>query len=152
MTMVKRVANHRWVILRWVAFLPATILLVLAAYWSLYPYQVSDVEVPIEIVNTNKTIALGDKIVMRLRVSKPNDYKPNGTVYITCDDGSLVTLSTLVNNLPVGNYEFINDSYILPPKVAKGATCRFNFRNSYRVNPIRTITKQWYSEDFIVMK
>lgn len=149
--MMRKVVKNR-ALFRWLTFLPATMLLILVAFWTLYPYQVSSVAVPIEILNKNKEIAIGENIQMLIRVDKPNNIKPEGTTYITCDDGNLVTLLSLVNNLPVGEYTVINDKYILPPKVLPGSRCRFNFRNAYRVNPMRTITKEWYSEQFLVVK
>lgn len=134
----------------WLAILGNITLISIVAIWLLYPYHVTDLEVPIQIENQNHEISIGESIKMRLRINKPNDYKPDVVVFLTCNDGNLVTLNSLNRNLPKGKYELEVDNYILPAKVNVGAVCTFNFRNDYRVNPIRVITKQWYSEQFKV--
>lgn len=141
-----------WHFITLLTFISASVIIVVCLFWVFYPYQVSEVKVPIEIENENNQIRIGERIKMRLQISKPNNIKPEGTVFISCDDGNLVTMASLTSNLPVGEYSLINDKYVLPPKVAIGTTCQFNFRNVYQVNPIRGITKDWYSEEFKVIK
>lgn len=123
----------------------------LGVFWAIYPYQTADVEQPIKIMNPNKEIAIGDKIIMQLKIDKPSDIKPGGRRFITCNDGNLVTLATLVTRLPSGTYTYINDAYTLLPKIAAGSRCTFHFVNEYRVNPIRVIEKEWVSEQFLVL-
>ena len=141
-----------WHFVTLLTFISASVIVITCLFWVLYPYQVSDVKVPIKILNKDNRIKVGDKIEMKLQVTKPRDIKPDGSVFITCDDGNLVTMASLTANLPVGQYPVINDKYTLPPKVAIGSKCVFNFRNSYKVNPIRTIIKEWHSEQFEVIK
>ena len=141
-----------WHFITLLTSISASIIVLTCLVWVLYPYQVSDVKVPIGITNENNQIKVGEKIEMKLQVTKPSDIKPDGTVFITCDDGNLITMASLVANLPVGQYPVINDKYTLPPKVAVGSKCVFNFRNSYQVNPIRTIIKEWHSESFEVIR
>lgn len=142
--------KKRWHIINSITFVSASILLLLLSFWSLYPYPTPTIKEPIQILNQNKKIAIGDRIVMKLEVTKPADYSPKGSVFITCNDGNLVTLAPLTTNLPVGSYTILNDKYTLPPKVAVGSECKFNFRNEYQVNPIRTVTGDWASETFKV--
>lgn len=141
-----------WHFITLLTFISASVIIVVCLFWVFYPYQVSEVKVPIEIENENNQIRVGERIEMRLQISKPNNIKPEGTVFISCDDGNLVTMASLTSNLPVGEYSLINDKYVLPPKVAVGSKCTFNFRNSYQVNPIRDIVKSWYSESFEVIR
>jgi hypothetical protein len=126
--------------------------LALCIFWLVYPYQVPSVTVPITILNDSKQIRVGEPIELLLKVDKPNQLRPDQSVYITCSDGNLVTLASMPVNLPVGTYTVLNEKYILPPKVAVGAKCVFNFKNDYQVNPIRSISKHWYSEPFEVIK
>lgn len=146
------IKDKLWHVMAIITFVSATALVIIFLFWTLYPYKVSEVKVPIEIMNKNNQIRIGEKIEMKLQVSKPNNIKPEGSVFITCDDGNLVTMASLTANLPVGDYTVINDKYTLPHKVAVGAKCNFNFRNVYQVNPIREIVKNWYSEQFEVIK
>lgn len=134
----------RLVLISWTAFL------LLVAFWSFYPYKVSDIKQPIQILNENNEIAIGDAILMRLELTKPNNIRPNGSVFITCKSGNLISLLGNPQNLPIGKYTVINDRYILPNKVTVGDKCKFHFKNTYRVNPIREITKEWVSEEFTV--
>ena len=148
----KTVKDRIWHIVAIITFVTTTIFVGLMLFWTVSPYQVSDVQEPIKILNENKQIKIGEPIEMELIVNKPTDIKPVGSVYITCDDGNLVTMNSSVTNLPVGKYTVINNRYLLPPKVMVGAKCQFNFRNVYQVNPIRDITREWNSEYFEVIK
>lgn len=148
----RTIKDKIWHIIAIATFVLATIIVATALFWTVFPYQVSDVEVPIKILNENKQIRIGEPIEMELIVSKPNDLKPEGNVFITCNDGNLVIMNSSVTNLPKGDYKVVNNRYTLPPKVAVGTKCAFNFRNVYQVNPIRDITKDWYSEEFEVIR
>ena len=144
--MIKKILHY----LAWVAILGNLFLVVLAAFWLYYPYALPYVQQPIEIQNPNKEIAIGDPILMKINVSKPNDFTPVSQHNITCNDGNLVTLSSSAKNLPKGEYTINSSNYILPPKVRKGAECQFNFINVYQLNPLRTETAVWSSEVFLV--
>lgn len=148
----KTMKDKLWHVIAILTFVMLTIIVLTALFWTIYPYQVSDVKVPIKILNTNQQIKIGQPIEMELQVSKPNDIKPDGTVFITCNDGNLVTMNSSIANLPKGDYRVVNDKYLLPSKVMIGAKCHFNFRNVYQVNPIRSITKDWFSQEFEVIR
>jgi len=136
----------RFVILSW------AVGLALVAFWQLYPYQVSDVHVPIKILNDGKVVTVGEPIIQELVINKPNDIAPQDVSrVILCDSGNLVLLTPpTARNLPVGKYTVINDQYILPPKIIDGDMCVFVWRQGYPVNPIRTIEREWKSEKFKV--
>lgn len=136
--------------LAWVIIIGNLLLLGLVGWWLWYPYQLPNVEQPIEINNPENKIAIGEVISMTLRVSKPVSLVSRSQPNITCEDGNLVTLSNSSKTLPVGEYVLKSDNYILPPKVNVGAVCKFNFVNTYQVNPIRTEIIIWSSELFTV--
>lgn len=121
-------------------------------YWLLQTPKVSTVVVPIEILNENNEIAIGDPIKMKIELSKPvnADHLIDSSVTITCNDGNLITLDSVTRNLPSGDRTVINDSYLLPPKALIGTDCTFNFKNVYRVNPIKSAETNWKSEVFKV--
>ena len=144
--------RHFWIYFTRFVFLSWTVFLLLVAFWLLYPYKVSSIKEPIAILNEYNEIAIGDAIIMKIELTKPNEIRPKGTVFITCDSGNLVTLLGNTQNLPVGKYTVVNDRYILPSKVSVGDKCKFHFKNSYQVNPIREITKEWVSEEFTVIQ
>lgn len=123
----------------------------LSLYWLMHDYELPSVKTPIQIVNANHEIAIGDRIQMRMVVDKPISMQPEGSVFISCKDGNLVTMVPLITNLPVGKYVVFNDKYILPPKVAVGSKCVMNLKYTYQVNPIRTETLQWPTEEFTAL-
>lgn len=133
-----------------IIFISGVSLLIIA--WLLLPYSVADIEEPIKILNTGREIVIGQPIIQELKITKPNNEPPtDASRALLCDDGNLVTFAPVAaNNLPVGSYRLINDSYILPPKVAVGSECVFIWRQSYKVNPIRAIQVEWRSESFKV--
>lgn len=121
--------------------------------WLTWPYSVVDIEEPIPVLNENHEIAIGEPIVLQLNIDKQTDIAPDSnTANITCNDGNLVTMTSEPKFIPVGQFTVISDRYALPPKVAIGAECQFNFLNTYEVNPIRTISKTWSSETFTVVE
>lgn len=138
--------------LAWVAIIGNLALIGLVAFWLIHPYPLPTITQPIPILNENKEIAIGDPIKMKLEVNKQREMKPTTiTRNITCNDGNLVTLANIsVQDLPKGSYTLISDKFILPPKVAKGSTCKFNFINTYKLNPLRSETTKYSSEQFKV--
>lgn len=123
---------------------------VINLYWLLHDYSLPSVKTPIAIMNKNDEVAIGDRIEMRMVVDKPAVLKPEGSVFIECEDGNLVTMVPIITNLPVGKYISYNDKYVLPPKVAVGARCALQLKYTYQLNPIRTETLQWGTETFTV--
>lgn len=134
----------------WVAIFGNIFLILLTGFWLYYPYQLPYVEQPIKIENPNKEIRIGEPILMTIHVSKPNDITPVSQHNITCNDGNLVTLAGGAVPIPTGSYTIHSSNYILPPKVAKGSICKFNFVNTYKLNPLRSETITYSSEEFLV--
>ena len=128
-----------------------TLALGVGLFWSLYPYQVANVETPIPILNENKEIAIGEPIIMKIAVTKANNTDSHTEKFIICDDGNLVTLAGGSNPLPAGSYTVTSTSNLLPDKVTVGTTCTFTFQVHYDVNPIREIIRTWTSEEFKVV-
>lgn len=144
---MKRILHY----LAWVAIVGNIFLILLTAFWQFYPYPLPYVQQPIEILNENHEIRIGEPIKMKLYVSKPEHLISKSNPNITCNDGNLVTLAPASKTLPEGEYIFEVESYILPPKVSVGSECQFNFVNTYQLNPIRTETIIWSSQQFKVL-
>ena len=126
--------------------------LLLGLYWLVAPYKVAEIKTPIQILNSNHQVAIGEPITMKIVLDKYSDIKPQVDTFITCDDYNTITQEGKGASRPVGHFEYINNEYTVPKEANVGATCRFNFKNTYRVNPIRTVTENWYSEEFKVVK
>lgn len=121
-------------------------------WWQVQPVNLTDVIEPIPILNENNAIAIGDPIVMELVVDKPQSVRTvDSERFLSCASGNLVTLTASPRDLPPGQYTLVSDSVKLPAKVTPGDTCHFLFRITYQVNPIRTDTVEFASEDFTVL-
>jgi len=136
----------------WLAISLITLIAITIILWLIMPYRVATIQQPINILNENNEIRIGEAIVQELKISKPNNEPPiDVSRLLLCEDGNLVTLAPVTaSNLPIGTYTVINDTYILPPKVAVGTRCTFVFRQAYKVNPIRAVPVEWRSEYFTV--
>jgi len=144
-------APLRWHILTTCTFILTSIIITAVLFWSVYPYKTAEVKVPIEILNPNKQVKVGEPILMKIVVDKQSDITPKGSVYLRCNDGSIIELQSATSNRPPGKYVLVVDKYKVPERAIIGSRCNFNFRNSYQVNLIREIVKDWYSEEFEVI-
>ena len=121
-------------------------------WWTFQPVQLTSVAQPVEILNEGNEIRIGEPIVLRLAVDKPDGIRAVAADrFLECDSGNLVSLTSSTKDLPPGSYVIINDKTVLPAKVSPGDVCVFVFRNTYSVNPIRTETVEWRSEPFTVL-
>lgn len=126
-------------------------LVVVLITWLLQPYTLPRIVQPIEILNANNEIAVGEPIQMRLIIDKHQELKTVAqTPRIECVSGNLVTLSGEAKDLPVGKYTIDSDRYLLPPKVLVGDSCQFIFATTFQINPIKSVKSEWFSENFIV--
>jgi hypothetical protein len=146
------IKDKLWHAMAITTFMLASIIVLAALFWTIYPYKTADIKVPIEILNENKQVRVGEPIVMKLQVKKYTNLTPKGSVYLKCNDGQVIELPSAVTNRPPGEYETVVDKYRVPERATVGVKCTFNFRNAYQVNPIREIVKDWYSEEFEVIK
>ena len=122
-------------------------------FWLLYPYKTADLKVPVEVLNQNNKIGVGEKIVLKVEATKYSNVTPRRSEFITCDDGSLTFVDPgEPQNIPPGKYTIINDTNLVPAKLVPGLTCKFHFRYGYKVNPVKEIIKEWESEPFLVVE
>lgn len=142
-----------WHFITLVTFIMATILVITYIFWAIYPYKLVDIKEPIPILNYNHQVKVGEQVIMQLYIKKYQDITPDkADVYLLCSDGSLIQLQAKTAGRPKGEYNVVIDSYRVPEKTPIGLKCTFNFRNSYQVNPVREIVKNWSSEQFEVIK
>ena len=121
--------------------------------WVLWPVSLPTVDQPIPILNENRTIAVGEPIVMELRVNKPQPVNVRAADrFIRCESGNLVTLTATAIDLPVGDFVVEASSVILPAKIIDGDVCTFLYRISYYVNPVRTEVVEYESEPFLTIE
>lgn len=120
-------------------------------YWEFYPYKTAFISEPMQVLNENLEVTDG---ILRLEVNftKETDVSPIVSRNIVCLDGTVYLVFTPQGagvTRPQGTFRAIS-TYELSPDISKDVQCYFQFTNAYEVNPIRTITKVWKSELFIV--
>lgn len=137
-------------------FIMIGLAMIVVIFWLVYPYKTADIVEPIPILNKNHQIAPEEAIVMELDVTKYNIYPLEAYNAILCSNGRIYVIGSIVPNgksvLPVGHFIRKQDSYHLPGDAEVGTTCHFEFQNTYKVNPIRSVIKTWKSEDFTVVR
>lgn len=123
-------------------------------YWQFFPYQTAEVVEPIKVLNENKQVVKGDLLRLEISFNKESDYTPIVTRNIICsNETAFFAQSTSIggNTRPQGQFTTIGE-FGLDANVPLNTPCYFEFKNSYAVNPVRTITKDWRSETFTVVE
>jgi hypothetical protein len=130
------------------------ILLGLFGWWMVQPVTMPSIAEPINVLNPGNRVAIGDPLVMRLVVNKPNPAEAvNSTRRLECPtSGNLVTLTAgSAVPLPVGAYTLVSDNVVMPAKVTPGDVCEAVWVVVYHINPIRDEVLEWRSEPFTVL-
>jgi len=148
--------HSKWSVFTIGVFSLASIAMITAIFWTVYPYKTADIVEPIKVLNKNHEIKVNENIIMEMKITKHNLYPVEGSNYILCDNGRVYTVTKMNPNgsrsLPVGTFTRVQDAYSVPGDAEVGSTCHFEFQNFYKVNPIRSIAKTWISEDFKIIE
>ena len=145
-TLVKKFLH----VLAWVVIFGNILVLLLLMFWMFHPYNPAEISVPIEILNENRIVRVGEPIRMHIILNKRLDVVPTVVRTITCRSGNTADFAGSAAIRPTGQYDYVVDNFILPPKFKDGDICQFNYKNFYKVNPIRNVVKTWSSEEFTI--
>jgi len=128
-------------------------LMLLLSFWYIMPAQLPTVTQPLPILNANHQIAIGEELLVMLKIQKdiPKDAIDSDR-YITCDSGNLVTLTSNPTTVPVGTYTIVSNDIILPNKVLVGDTCIMNYSILYYINPLRNEILNLKSDEFTIVE
>ena len=130
------------VVTTWILFL------LVGAYWLLYPYQPVTLEQDkMVILNENKEVVSGNNVEFNAKFRKSSNVKPTATYYLV--DGVVSELKVATINRPVGDNSLNREIYI--PIHTGSGTYHLQIDLEYKVNPLRTLTYSWVSEDFEVI-
>jgi len=138
-----------WVI-TWTGLAAAFMSMILCFIWLVFPYKVAEVTQPIQIMNPDDTINVGDRIRVSITYKKYKAIAAKNFPVIECLSGNLVQMAPYDSNLPVGTGTFENDDFELSPKFTSGDKCQLILTQDYKVNPIRTVSIVSHSEFFTV--
>ena len=127
-------------------------LIVLFFHWSFYPYNVIEYKQPFEILNEDRQVARGEKLVFRVEYEKFMDIDATASTNITCQDGNLVTISAPTSSrFPIGKGDFVMDEVKIPMKTSLDM-CKFNLQLHYHPNLIREVILNLETEWFEVIE
>ena len=124
----------------------------LLIWWQFGIYQTADVVTPMIVLNENNEVGSDRLLRLEFEFTKYTEVAPKVSRNVICVDD---TVHFVVSNgaggvaRPVGTFT-ARPVYMLDNTVPYNTECYFEFTNEYQVNPIRTITKTWFSEPFMV--
>jgi hypothetical protein len=133
----------------WVSIILLIILLFISTWivHSLfYPFKTVEFETPIQITNPGKIAEEGGELQIEVLYDKSRPGA--GHIIIQLVDGYNITLSSEDSNLPAGKGKFAR-TLILPSRIPAGQYYLL-MTIEYRINTLRTITRQFKSEPFMV--
>lgn len=133
----------------WVSIILLIILLFISTWivHSLfYPFKTVEFETPIQITNPGKIAEEGGELQIEVLYDKSRPGA--GHIIIQLVDGYNITLSSEDSNLPAGKGKFAR-TLILPSRIPAGQYYLL-MTIEYRINTLRTITRQFKSESFMV--
>lgn len=134
------------------AFVFISLLVVALLYitWKVYkPLDVYyDVEQPYKVLNENKTVNVGEPVLIQQTYCKTGNYPT--TIIIILEDGFYETLRIIESAVPEGCYDNASRSAIIPPYTTTGEY-RIRYRIIVHVNPFRDETYEFVSERFNVV-
>lgn len=116
-------------------------------YWLFWPYKVIDYHtLPLPVVN--KQVRAGEAVELVHDFCKFINVKLTANVSI--EDGVIQSYPTLENFTTKGCYNR-NSRHTIPAYFHSGEKARIHYTLFYKVNPIRTIEYQLYSEEFTIL-
>jgi hypothetical protein len=126
-------------------------LIALGIWWTFMPVVLPTVTQPMPILNEGKVVTVGEPILIELTITKPEEITPqNTTRFIKCQSGALIPVSAETLDIPVGQFTVVSDSTIMLPGATRNDVCVVEFTVRYKINPMRSDTVVYTSEQFLV--
>ncbi len=119
----------------------------IGTYWLFWPYEPMIISEPIVIDNFDHTVHPGDYLRYDLHLDKQMDLPC--VVYRQLLNNFTVNYSPVYSNIPVGKR--VMSIKLLIPNSAEPGDYRLKVGWEYKVNPIRTILVEKWSEPFQVV-
>lgn len=117
-------------------------------FWWLFPYKTTDNEQPYKILNENKTVKQGDMLLYKMKYCKYTDLVP--IVERQFIDGIIYSTPTASAQLQRGCGEITNSVKV--PSTLPAGEYYIRAVVTFKVNPIREISKTFLTEKFKVIK
>lgn len=123
--------------------------LTVIAYIGFRPIEVYKFDIPYEVMNENKVVAVGEPVLVKQKYCKLQPYPSRIDIAIV--DGYTEALRTIESNVPVGCYDKVSATAIVPLGALEG-DYKISYTFTVRINPFRTETYRTESETFKVIK
>ena len=124
------------------------IMMAMIAYWLFRPVTVLVVKNPQAVKVDKQVYQAGDRLIYSLDYCK-HEAIP-GTISRALVDGIRISYVAFYNNLPKGCGVTNNADLVIPEFVGTG-TYHIEATATYRINPLKTVSTTWRSEDFQVV-
>jgi hypothetical protein len=123
------------------------LLMMLLMYWSLVPFK-PVLEIPDNKLNVvNKEVKAGDDLILNYHVCKRGNLTGLVTRYI--EDNQVIALPDLYSRFPEGCATY-NIPVTIPINTPTDMYT-FHAQVTYKVSPIKTVTYDFYSDEFKVI-
>lgn len=123
--------------------------LLLLAYWYVYPYKLIEFKnSPFPVINENAIVQNGDRLRYKIDYCKYTDESPTVVKYFI--DGVIYEVNTVDGILEKGCHQSVMDVYV--PKAIPGGSYSVKVVATFKPNPIRKIKYTSQTQNFIVVK
>ena len=119
----------------------------IASYWLFWPYVPMTIEDPIKILNDNKQVVPGGRLVYEMKIDKKLPLPAMISKQLI--NHYVITYSQIIGNVPLGK-RTMKVSIRIPP-YASGGKYKLKWEGVYKVNPIREVSVIEYSEEFTIL-
>lgn len=141
-------AHHRKInVLAWGALALTGLIIVLLMYWSLVPFR-PILEIPDNKLNVvNKEVKAGENLLLNYHVCKRGNMTGAVTRYIK--DSQVIVLADVNSRFPSGC-----GTYTIPVMIPINTPTdlyTFHAQVTYKVSPIKTVTYDFYTDEFKVI-
>lgn len=133
----------------WIILLMAMGIILYVGYLLFHPFKTMDVVEPIKIVNENKEVKVGEPIKSELEFCRYTDRI--ATVTTVLEGPIQITYPPKESRLDPGCRTIVGGSTSVQEYTPPGEY-RLKIVAEYKMNPIRTITKVFYTEEFNVVE
>ena len=121
----------------------------LVTYWLWWPYTIMEIQQPIKVINPDRVAYAGEEFIYELHYSKTTPLSAMVSKNLIND--YIITLTPISGNLPAGENLTKKISVNIPGYACPGKY-RLRWVAHYKVNPLRIIQVEAWSEEFTVLR
>ena len=147
--MFKCFKNDKLTCLAFIVLVAIALTLGVILFWLLYPYKVSEVKSPAEVIT--KTLKPGEYLQYRFQAEVFNPHDVDSVNRKLSNGSSYIMESTHPPRPKAGKVDVVVSSNKIPSNICPGEY-KMVFEAEHRVNPIRTVSVEWETEKFQIVR